>query len=269
MIRHVKFGLLVGGLFSLAFAASAQSRTPVARPAARPVQAVRPNRIVRGPVAARAPVVRAPARNVQQVAVQPSELFSTPDLSIFPSGSNGFLFPGATSFDLGQLLNNVPGLGFNYEHLAALNWNFAEQAFINPATQQQIALAERFSRFSGGFGGAFFPFWGGGYVEEPGAEQEQPPAAEEQQPAPSAGSENESPAPVEEEAAPVPDIGEFVLVLHNGSQIKAVAFSRQDDQIVYISKDGIRSSFPASDLDVSATQQINRQRGTPLQLSSL
>jgi hypothetical protein len=269
MIRYVKLGLLVGGLFSLAFAASGQSRSPVARPVSRPMQAVRPSRIVRGPSAARRIVGRAPARNVQQAAASPAYALSAPDISIFPNGSDGFIFPGATSFDLGQLLNNVPGLGFNYEHLAALNWNFAEQAFINPATQQQIALAERFGRFSGGFGGAFFPFWGGGYVEEPVSEQEQPPAAEEQQPAPSNEAENEASAPVEEEAAPLPDIGEFVLVLRNGSQIKAVAFTHQNDQIVYVSKDGVRSSFPSSDLDINATQQINQQRGTPLQLSSL
>jgi hypothetical protein len=264
MIRHGRFGLLVVGLFSLAFVASGQSRTAVARPASRPVQAVRPNRIVRGPVAA-----RAPARNVQQVTASPAQAVSVPDFSIFPNGSNGFIFPGATSFDLGQLLNNVPGLGFDYEHVGALNWNFAEQAFINPVTQQEIALSERLGRFSGGFGGAFLPFWGGGYVEEPVSDQQQqqPPAADEQQPAPSPESENEASAPDEEQAAPLPDIGEFVLVLHNGNQIKAVAFTRQNDQIVYISKDGIRSSFPASHLDVEATQQLNRQRGTPLQIS--
>jgi hypothetical protein len=220
-------------------------------------------------VAARSIVIRVPsASTVRRVNASDSQAFSSPGISVFPSGNNGFIFPGATSFDLGQLLNNVPGLGFNYEFLDAMNQNLGERAFIDPVTQQDLAVAERLSQFGGnGFAG-FFPFFGSGYYAGPAEEeQQQPPVIIEQQPAPPAEEQEASSVAPAEEPAPLPDIGEFVLVLHNGDKIKAVAFTRQNDQIVYITKDGVRNSFPAVDLDAAATQQINQQRGTPLRLS--
>jgi hypothetical protein len=45
-----------------------------------------------------------------------------------------------------------------------------------------------------------------------------------------------------------------------------VAFSHVNDQIIYITTDGSRRSFPATDLNSDATVQINVERGTPLQL---
>ncbi|MGH9710345.1 MAG: hypothetical protein ACRD37_07350, partial [Candidatus Acidiferrales bacterium] len=69
------------------------------------------------------------------------------------------------------------------------------------------------------------------------------------------------------EQPPLPDVGEFVLVLHDGAQIHAVAFTRQNDRIVYITPDGLRQSFAIADLDTAATQRLNNERGTPLRLS--
>jgi hypothetical protein len=270
MTRDVKLSLCLAALLSIPIAASAQTRVAV-RPAARPMPMMKSNGFARGTVTSARPIViRVPATSARRVNASDSQAFSSPGISVFPSGNNGFIFPGATSFDLGQLLNNVPGLGFNYEFVAAMNQNLGERAFIDPVTQQDLALAERLSQFGGtGFAG-FFPFFGGGYYAEPAEEQQQPPVIieQQQQPAPAEESENESSAEPAEEP-PLPDIGEFVLVLHNGDKIKAVAFTRQNDQIVYITKDGMRESFPAGDLDAAATQQINQQRGTPLQLSSL
>jgi hypothetical protein len=65
---------------------------------------------------------------------------------------------------------------------------------------------------------------------------------------------------------PVRDVGQFTLILQNGQRLEAVAFSHINDDIVYITSDGNRRSFPATDLNASATVQINQERGTPLQL---
>lgn len=267
MIRYTKIGLCLAVLPFLAITASAQNRM-AARPAARPMPIARSNGFTRGPVAAHPIIIRVPASSAARINTANQQSFSTPTSSIFPNSGNGFILSGATSFDVGQLLNNVPGLGFNYEFLNAMNQNLGERAFIDPVTQQDLALAQRLSQFNSGFAG-FVPFLGGGYYAEPAEQEQQPPVVieQQQQPAPSSESEDESAAAPAEEPAPLPDVGEFVLVLHNGDKIKAVAFTRQNDQIVYITKDGVRQSFPAADLDTSATQQINQQRGTPLQLS--
>lgn len=263
MTRHAKFGLVVAGFFFVAAATPAQSRLASPRPVAHPGGPAGQNRLARASITAHPVVNHASATTtLHGFAPSSAQAISTPDPSVFPNGANDFIFPGATSFDLGQLLNNVPGLGFNYEFLAAMNQNLGERAFIDPATRQELALSERLSRFSTGFG-AFIPFFGG-YVEP--VEEQEPPVDVEQQPAPTEEPESEPSAP-SEELPPLPDVGEFVLVLHNGNQIKAVAFMRQNDQIVYITKDGVRSSFPAADLDAAATQQRNQQHGTPLQLS--
>lgn len=265
---YVKLSLCFAALLSLGITASAQNRG-AARPAVRSMPVARASGFTRSIVAARPIVIRVPAASpAHRVATSNPQSFSTPGISVFPNSSNAFILSGATSFDLGQLLNNVPGLGFNYEFLSAMNQNLGERAFIDPVTQQNLALAQRLSQTNSGFA-AFLPFWGSGYYAEPAEEQpqQQPVIVEQQQPASTSESENEASAGPTEEPAPLPDIGEFVLVLHSGEQIKAVAFTRQNDQIVYITKDGIRQSFPAANLDATATQQINQQRGTPLQLS--
>lgn len=199
---------------------------------------------------------------------------STPDLAVFPNGADGFIFPGAASFNLGQPNHGAPGFGFDYTHLAALNGNLGEKAFIDPVTQQDIALAVQLARSAPGVSLGFLPFWGGGYSEpvveeEPPQQQQQPQVIVLQQPIaatrPQTGSSRQ--AEPSEQQPPLPDVGEFTLVLHNGTKIKAVAFTRQNGQIVYITKDGVRDSFAAVDLDVAATEQLNQGRGTPLRLS--
>lgn len=264
MVRYTKIGLCFAAFLSFAIIASAQSR-----PAVRSTPMVRSNGFARSGVAPRQIIIRVPAGSIpRRASTANPQSFSTSGTSFFPNAGNAFIPSGATSFDVGQLLNNVPGLGFDYEFLGAMNQNLGTRAFIDPVTQQSLALAERLSRINSGFTG-FIPFFGGGYYAEPAEEQQQPPVIveQQQQPAPAPESEYESSVAPAEEPAQLPDVGEFVLVMHNGDKIKAVAFTRQGDQIVYITKDGMRQSFPATDLDAAATQQINQQRGTPLQIS--
>ena len=73
----------------------------------------------------------------------------------------------------------VPGLGFDFEHLAAISGNLAEKALIDPATQAELALAERLNRGVGE--PAFFL---GGYGGEAPVSYEAPEAQPATQPAP-------------------------------------------------------------------------------------
>jgi hypothetical protein len=71
---------------------------------------------------------------------------------------------------------------------------------------------------------------------------------------------------VEQEAqAPVPDEGEFTLVLTDGRWIQAVAFTHSNDSIVYITTAGSRYTIAANELDADSTLRVNQERGTPLQ----
>lgn len=275
MIRHVRFGLLAVGLFALPIVALAQTRVaPPVRSVWHPIRMAQPPAARAAATQTRPIIVRLPVTSTTRQGETSAAATSAPNFSVFPSGTFGFIPSTATSFDLNQLLNNVPGLGFDYSHVAALNGNLGERAFIDPVTQQEIALAEQLSRSTPAFSGGFIPFWGGYGYSEPAVEEEpqprqQPQVIVLQEPSPlarSASTPSPGAAPPEQQS-PMPDVGEFTLVLRDGSKIKAVAFSRQNDQIVYITSDGVRNSFPVSDLDATATQQLNQQHGTPLHLS--
>lgn len=170
-----------------------------------------------------------------------------------------------------DLLNPFPGFGFNFEHLSALNQDLGIKALIDPATQARLAVAEgllRTTRFSPGF---FLLDGGGSYVVPVGTDQQpqaQQPIIIVQQPAPQQVAEQQPSQPEPAEAAaPLRDEGEFTLVLRNGKQLQAAAFTRMSDKIVYITPDGGRRTVAVGDLDSDATQRLNQERGVPLQLS--
>jgi hypothetical protein len=178
---------------------------------------------------------------------------------------------GGNSLSVQDLLNPFPGFGFNFEHLSALNQDLAIKALIDPATQARLAVAQRLlrtTRFSPGF---FLLDGGGSYVVPVGADQQpqaQQPIIIVQQPASQQATVQppEDSRPIEA-AAPLPDEGEFTLVLRNGKQLQAAAFTRMSDRIVYITPDGGRRTVAVGDLDSVATQRVNQERGVPLQLS--
>jgi hypothetical protein len=68
-----------------------------------------------------------------------------------------------------------------------------------------------------------------------------------------------------EAQAPLPDEGEFTLVLTDGRWIQAVAFTHANDSIVYITAAGSRYTIAANELDSDSTLRVNQERGTPLQ----
>ncbi len=159
----------------------------------------------------------------------------------------------------------TPGFGFN---------NFGNQdlwikAAIDPATQWRLFESQRFGRNYVGVPG--FYLWGGGpYYEPPAAppEAEQPPAEEAGGPAESEAAEAAPPEqqPASESSVPVEDVGQFVLVLRNGTQLQTVAFTSANDRIIYVTADGLRRTIALADLDAAATIRVNEERGTPLQI---
>src|SRR3984957_3934183 len=81
----------------------------------------------------------------------------------------------------------------------------------------------------------------------------------------SAPDQTESSSAVDREsAAPIPDVGSFTLVTRNGNLLDAVAFTRSNDRLVYITPDGGRRTLAFRDLDVDETQRLNTERGTPI-----
>ena len=195
-----------------------------------------------------------------------------------------------------QLLNPYPGFGFDFEHLNAIHGDDDIKAFIDPATQARVAVAERLLRRSGGTGAGFVLLDGGGYYavppdlngdanEDQGGDQG-PQGQQTSQQAPSNGQAQGSQQPIiiiqqpagqqpaaqpsgaeaAQEAPPLRDVGEFTLVLRSGGEIETVAFTRAGDKIVYITSEGGRRTLAVGEIDVDATVRLNQERGTPVQI---
>ena len=76
-------------------------------------------------------------------------------------------------------------------------------------------------------------------------------------------------APGEQEAEqqePLPDVGTLTLVLRDGARLDVVAFTMTQGQVIYITPEGLRLTMSAEILDADATQRVNQERGTPMQL---
>jgi hypothetical protein len=270
------WGIGFGAILVLSFSAGAQVQQHPTPTAATPAPAPKA-RVVPAHAAPRVSAVRVIARPVRSTVFTPN--------GTVVSTANDTLIDGLS---LTQLLNGVPGLGFDYAHLAAINRNLAVMALIDPITQARLALAERIladeSRVP-----SFFPIGGGGYYDpgyyappppdpgpEPEAEAAAAPAPPQQPiiiiqqpsgPQNSAGyAAPQEPSAEEAPAANGPDNSEFILVRRDGTQIVAGAFVRHDKQIVYITPEGARRTMQFSDLDEDATILINQERGTSLQL---
>jgi hypothetical protein len=198
----------------------------------------------------------------------------------FNAATNSFESDDGSFVSLQDLLNPVPGLGFDYHHLSVINQDLPIKALIDPVTELKIAEARRFLRHSGFTGPGYFILDGGGYYPVSDDSDSSSGSAE---PAPTDQSAHQQPQMIvvqappsqqaadnsqveADDAAPLPDVGQFTLVLQNGEQLQAVAFTRMNDRIVYITADGNRRTIAATDLNSDATVRINEERGTPLQL---
>jgi len=159
----------------------------------------------------------------------------------------------------------VPGLGFDYVHLAAISGNFRHngQGFGHGTHRQRDFITPIF------FGG--FPYYSD--FSDYQQEQQPPQIIVIQQPAPAVTAQQEAPptqgaydAPTPVPApAPVPEVGELILVRRDGRVLFASVFSVTGNQVQYVTPEGIRHTLPLTELDTVATQDMNEARGTTLQ----
>jgi hypothetical protein len=179
----------------------------------------------------------------------------------------------AVSFD------GVPGLGFDFPHLAAIS----RAQGGNPSFHfGHNGHHERGSFVPILFGG--YPYYGYPYYDDmgsdqPGPQQEmqagpQPQIIVIQQPVSSQqGASSASAAgnvlaaePAPPVAAPIPDRGDFIFVRRDGRILFASLFSVVGAQLQYVTREGNRHTIAISDLDADATRDMNEARGTTVQI---
>jgi hypothetical protein len=196
-------------------------------------------------------------------------------IQIPPSGLVSSEFLSANNSSPADSTLGVPGLGFDFPHLAAISAGLGNNPSLpfHPGGRHGQA--------------SFTPilFWGYPYYsEDAGGDQLDEPAAQPaqaqqpqiiviQQPAPqrqdadSASDAGNAPAPAAEAEAPAPnpDAGNFILVRRDGRILFAAVFSVVGTQLQYVTPEGIRRTLEMVDLDADATQQMNEARGTMVQ----
>ena len=124
--------------------------------------------------------------------------------------------------------------------------------------------------FGAGYPGYYYPYdygFDNGYGDVSADNSQQPDYS--QQPDQYAGNQP-APAPsqyaVAAAAAHLPDVGEFILVRNDGQVVLATAFTFSGDRLTYITREGLRRSFPVAELDKQATRQMNEASGTSVSL---
>jgi hypothetical protein len=185
----------------------------------------------------------------------------------------------------------VPGLGFDYTHLAAVNRNLGTRALIDPVTQRRLALERDLRRNAPRPVAPAFPVVVNQIVVNVAP---QPPVVIVQEPEPEPeyerierasyagrlerlerreglGVSSPQGAAVPFYEPPLRETDDLVLIRRDGALLFAVAFTVQPDtagdaRLVYITREGHRRSLPLAELDLDATRDINEARGTSLHL---
>ena len=160
--------------------------------------------------------------------------------------------------------NDVPGLGFDYPHLAAVSPKRGQ--FSRNHFRQTVPF---------GFGG-FVISTPEIVVENPQAVEEAQETADQgdldaefqqaQRQAYRAGQQSVArqqavtppPPPAPE---PAPDPASYVFVMRDGGIVFAVAYSWDNGTLRYVTPEGQRKSVAADSLDLDATTQFNESRG--------
>ena len=160
----------------------------------------------------------------------------------------------------------VPGLGFDYAHLAAVT----PRTPISPTDPGPVRDQFITPILS----------WGWPAYSAPQPVAPQPIVIVLQQPSPTvitvqapgarddaAYTEAAAPSPsVSPAQAPLRELGPFILLRRDGQIVLAVAFSASSDRLTYINQDGARRSFPLAELDAETTQQMNEAAGRSIVL---
>ncbi len=221
------------------------------------------------------PAARASANSTPPAATgfQSNQLSNMIQISPSGRGTSGFA-PFANSFSFDSF-SGVPGLGFDFPHLAAISGALRNNSphFGHNGHRGQDSFVPIL------FGGYPYDYGDLGY-DQPEQQQDQqmvqpsqPQIIVIQQPVPAqqgadSGSDTGNLSASESEsraAVPIPDVGDFILVRRDGRILFASIFSVVGAQLQYISPEGIRHTLAMSDLDADATQQMNEARGTTVQ----
>jgi len=198
-----------------------------------------------------------------------------------------YLNSGTSPLYIDGVLNAGPGSAFY-----GSNSILGVKAFIDPVTQLQLATFARLRRAFGS-AGIYVPLLPGyaavpeddqtgeEYASDQGQAPVQPGEGQPQQPpaqiyilregpdnASANGNANESQNAAEAEQPPLRDEGEFLLIFRDGRSDNAAAFTKSGDQVIYITPEGTRQTVALNQIDLEATQRVNQERGTPLQLST-
>jgi hypothetical protein len=209
----------------------------------------------------------------------PVRSFSAPARGVSGSGRAGVVRRGPRPPLVGtplnpnfRQINGVPGLGFDFPHLAA----------VSRGSRNRFGGFGRNNGFPSFFTPIFFdplPL----YPYDTGTPDYYPEGAQQpidgtQQPLfviPSPQQQPTSLPPAESApraatpqvpAPPPPELGQLILVRRDGQVLLAVAFTVNHGQLTYITRDGIRRSFAVSELDKDATRQMNDANGTSVSL---
>lgn len=181
------------------------------------------------------------------------------------SSPNRIVAPNPRFGNSNIVSNDVPGLGFDYVHLAA----------VGPKNGQ-LGRNGRFRQT--------VPFGFGGYlitspeivVENPQAvEEAQETAAEQgdgdlqaqfedaQRRAYRAGQQSaaQQVAPPPPAPEPAADPASYVFVMRDGTMVFAVAYTWENGTLRYVTPEGQRRSVAADSLDVNATTKFNESQG--------
>jgi hypothetical protein len=181
-------------------------------------------------------------------------------------------FPNSNGFGTGI---GVPGLGFDYPHLAAISGSLRTGARHGFGDQRRRGQ------------GYFVPFFFGGfpyYYSDDSLDYDQPqppdqsqlqepvtqptPAPEVQQAPQTADLGNGSSASLPPPAEPAQNTSEIVLIRKDGRMLFATAYSVVGTQLRYITPEGILRKFPLAELDTEATRQMNEARGNSVQFTN-
>jgi hypothetical protein len=155
--------------------------------------------------------------------------------------------------------SSVPGLGFDYSHVAATHPN-------------DFGRGRRGRERGRNEGAILFPFFDGGYflptdsgfVADAGEGQ---PGVDEVDQPDNVGPSDRPPRTLSVDRAPQlppapqPDVPEYVFVRRDGTVFFAVAYSWDQGSLRYVSSEGLRRTVSREALDLNATQQFNEQRG--------
>jgi hypothetical protein len=178
-------------------------------------------------------------------------------------------------------IRGVPGLGFDFQHLAAIERPIRRRSGFGRDRNGFFPFVPLFfDTLPLDYGGYEYPYespanespYDSGYpsnvsgVPDYYTQGAQQPQFTIPQPGAVAPADNAPSAAPSAPAPPPPELGQLILVRRDGKVLLAVAFTVRNGNLTYVTTDGARRSFPLNELDEEATRQMNDANGTSVSL---